>query len=121
MDASDIGLTWLDESERKQLWGISYQENNTKIHQAVQETDGQIFILWRADDFARLVFCGKWNDKEQQRGVRRRHSMASAGREQMGSGVRELSDGSGHDKETNDTVAETRLPGLSSVPRIVWR
>lgn len=42
MDASDIGLTWLDESERKQLWGISYQENNTKIHQAVQETDGQI-------------------------------------------------------------------------------
>lgn len=42
MDASDIGLTWLDESDRKQLWGISYQENNTKIHQAVQETDGQI-------------------------------------------------------------------------------
>ena len=42
MDASDIGLMWLDESERKQLWGISYQENNTKIHQAVQETDGQI-------------------------------------------------------------------------------
>ena len=42
MDALDIGLTWLDESERKQLWGISYQENNTKIHQAVQETDGQI-------------------------------------------------------------------------------
>ena len=42
MDASAIGLTWLDESDRKQLWGISYQENNTKIHKAVQETDGQI-------------------------------------------------------------------------------
>lgn len=42
IDASDVGLTWLNESERKQLWGISYQENNTKIHQAVQETDGKI-------------------------------------------------------------------------------
>ena len=42
--------------------------------------------------------------------------MASAGREQMGSGVRELSDGSGYDKETNDTAAETRLPGFRLYP-----
>ena len=45
MDAPDIGLTWLDESERKQLWGISYQENNTKSIRAVQETDGQIYTM----------------------------------------------------------------------------
>ena len=54
---------------------------------------------------------------ERKRGIRRRNSMASAGREQMGSGVRELSDGSGHDKETNDTAAETRLPGFRLYPR----
>lgn len=42
MDAADTGLKWLSESERKHLWGTSYQKNNTKIHQAVQETDGQI-------------------------------------------------------------------------------
>lgn len=42
INSSDVGLSRLSESERKLLWGISYQENNTKIHQAVQETDGQI-------------------------------------------------------------------------------
>lgn len=40
--ASDVGMRWLSESERKQLWGSAYKENNAKIIQAVHDTDGQI-------------------------------------------------------------------------------
>ena len=42
ISASDTGMTWCSETERKKMWGTSYKENNDRIRQAVRETDGQI-------------------------------------------------------------------------------
>ena len=42
ISASDTGMKWWSENERRKMWGVSYQENNEKIEQAVRETDGQI-------------------------------------------------------------------------------
>lgn len=42
ISASDTGMTWCSETERKKMWGTSYKENNDRISQAVRETDGQI-------------------------------------------------------------------------------
>lgn len=42
ISASETGLTWYSEAERKKMWGLSCKENNDRIYQAVRETDGQI-------------------------------------------------------------------------------
>ena len=42
ISASEAGLTWCSEAERKKMWGLSCKENNDRIYQAVRETDGQI-------------------------------------------------------------------------------
>ena len=80
MDASDIGLTWLDESDRKQLWGISYQENNTKIHQAVQETDGQILYYGGGMVFYAPVFFGDRMERRSKEGGGGEKAVSSARR-----------------------------------------
>lgn len=40
IDAAETGLIWKNESERRGAWGIRYKENNEKMQQAVQATDG---------------------------------------------------------------------------------
>lgn len=40
IDAAETGLDWRSESERRGVWGIQYKENNEKMQQAVQATDG---------------------------------------------------------------------------------
>lgn len=40
IDAAETGLVWKNESERRGAWGMRYKENNEKMQQAVQATDG---------------------------------------------------------------------------------
>ena len=71
------------------------------------------FILWRADDFARLVFfCGKWNDKEQQRGVREDIPWLQQVESKWDPESENYQTEVVMTKKTNDTVAETGLPGF---------
>ncbi len=40
IDAAETGLQWRSESERRSAWGARFKENNEKMRQAVQATDG---------------------------------------------------------------------------------
>lgn len=40
IDAAETGLQWRSESERRSAWGVRFKENNEKMRQAVQATDG---------------------------------------------------------------------------------
>ena len=78
ISASDTGMTWCSETERKKMWGTSYKENNDRIRQAVRETDGQILYS------ARLVLYREWKDKKRERGMGRGNVVVSVSGKQLG-------------------------------------
>lgn len=42
VDASETGLEWESESERRRMWGMQYQTNNDRVEEAVRMTDGEV-------------------------------------------------------------------------------
>ena len=42
IDASETGLEWRSESERREIWGAQYAVNNERMEEAVRSTDGMV-------------------------------------------------------------------------------
>lgn len=42
IDASETGLEWWSESERREIWGNRYAANNERMEEAVRSTDGSV-------------------------------------------------------------------------------
>lgn len=42
IDASETGLEWRSENDRREIWGTQYGTNNERVEEAVRSTDGMV-------------------------------------------------------------------------------